>query len=161
MNKPTKPNIIIPEAFAVDGVKNDFTAEKLQNGFDRIQPDVFWGDNLNKLIDDTYKGLNYSMAAADAINLINEGELLESLKTYNIIDDSYSNMYFDKDIKELQSEEEVSLILESEQSNSKKDFLITIEKHESRNKSFLEKIKNFFDRLFSDISSFFKRLFHL
>ena len=91
----------------------------------------------------------------------NEGELLESLKTYNIIDDSYSNMYFDKDIKELQSEEEVSLILESEHSNSKKDFLITIEKHESRNESFFEKIKNFFDRLFSDISSFFKRLFHL
>ena len=91
----------------------------------------------------------------------NEGELLESLKTYNIIDDIYSNMYFDKDIKELQSEEEVSLILESEHSNSKKDFLITIEKHESRNESFFEKIKNFFDRLFSDISSFFKRLFHL
>lgn len=91
----------------------------------------------------------------------NEGELLESLKTYNIIDDSYSNMYFNKDIKELQSEEEVSLILESEHSNSKKDFLITIEKHESRNESFLEKINNFFDRLFSDISSFFKRLFHL
>ena len=91
----------------------------------------------------------------------NEEELLESLKTYNIIDDIYSNMYFNKDIKELQSEEEVSLILESEHSNSKKNFLITIEKHESRNKSFLEKIKNFFDRLFSDISSFFKRLFHL
>ena len=91
----------------------------------------------------------------------NEEELLESLKTYNIIDDIYSNMYFNKDIKELQSEEEVSLILESEHSNSKKDFLITIEKHESRNESFFEKIKNFFDRLFSDISSFFKRLFHL
>lgn len=34
MNKPTKPNITIPEAFAVDGLKTDFTAEKLQNGFE-------------------------------------------------------------------------------------------------------------------------------
>ena len=76
MNKPTKPNITIPEAFAVDGIKTDFTADKLQNGFDRIQPDVLTGDNLNKFIDDTYKGLNYGMAAADAINLINEGETL-------------------------------------------------------------------------------------
>ena len=76
MNKPTKPNIIIPEAFAVDGIKTDFTAEKLQNGFDRLNPDVLAGDNLNKLIDDTYKGLNYAIAGTDAINLIQEDEVL-------------------------------------------------------------------------------------
>lgn len=76
MNKPTKPNIVIPESFAANGIKTDFDNEKLTNGFDRLQPDVLAGDNLNKLIDDTYKGLNYGMAAADAINLINEGETL-------------------------------------------------------------------------------------
>lgn len=76
MNKPTKPNITIPESFAANGVKADFDDDKILNGFDRIQPDVLAGDNLNKFIDDTYKGLNYGMAAADAINLINEGETL-------------------------------------------------------------------------------------
>lgn len=76
MNKPTKPNIVIPESFAENGIKTDFDNEKLTNGFDRLQPDVLAGDNLNKFIDDTYKGLNYGMAAADAINLIQEGETL-------------------------------------------------------------------------------------
>ena len=54
MNKPTKPNIVIPESFAENGIKTDFDNEKLTNGFDRLQPDVLAGDNLNKLIDDTY-----------------------------------------------------------------------------------------------------------
>ena len=69
MNKPTKPNITIPESFAANGVKADFDNNKILNGFDRIQPDVLAGDNLNKFIDDTYKGLNYSMVAADALNI--------------------------------------------------------------------------------------------
>lgn len=76
MNKPTKPNITIPESFAANGVKADFDDNKILNGFDRIQPDVLAGDNLNKFIDDTYKGLNYGIAAGDAINLIQEGETL-------------------------------------------------------------------------------------
>ena len=54
----SKPNINIPLAFAVDGMKTDFTADKLQKGFNPIQPEVLSGDNLNKFIDDTYKGLN-------------------------------------------------------------------------------------------------------
>lgn len=54
----SKPNIDIPASFAVNGVKTPFTNAKIQNGFDRINPDVFAGDNLNQFIDDTYKGLN-------------------------------------------------------------------------------------------------------
>lgn len=61
MTKPTKPMISIPEAFAIDGIKADFVEDKIQNGFDNINPDVLAGDNLNKFIDDTYKGLNYSI----------------------------------------------------------------------------------------------------
>ena len=76
MNKPIKPEITIPESFAENGIKTDFTAEQIQNGFDNLRPEVLNGDNLNKFIDDTYKGLNYSMAAADAVNLINEDEIL-------------------------------------------------------------------------------------
>ena len=76
MNKPIKPDITIPESFADTGVKTDFDKDLLANGFDNLRPDVLAGDNLNKFIDDTYKGLNYGMAAADAINLINEGETL-------------------------------------------------------------------------------------
>ena len=61
MAKPTKPNIQFPQAFAIDGQKTDFLEEKIQDGFDPVEPDVLAGDNLNKLIDDTYKGLHYSM----------------------------------------------------------------------------------------------------
>lgn len=64
MAKPIKPNIQIPQAFAINGDKTDFLEEKIQNGFDPVDPDVLAGDNLNKFIDDTYKGLNYSIALA-------------------------------------------------------------------------------------------------
>lgn len=67
MNKPEKPNITIPESFAVNGVKADFDSNKVLNGFDRLQPDVLAGDNLNKFIDDTYKGLNYALDIGDYI----------------------------------------------------------------------------------------------
>ena len=76
MNKPIKPNITIPESFAKNGIKTDFDSDLMTEGFDSLKPDVLAGDNLNKFIDDTYKGLNYGIAAADAINLINEGETL-------------------------------------------------------------------------------------
>ena len=75
MTKPIKPNITIPEAFAVNGQKADFLDEKIQNGFSNVDPDVLAGDNLNKLIDDTYKGLNYSM---DGVS-----DLYKSLITYD------------------------------------------------------------------------------
>ena len=65
MNKPTKPNITIPESFAANGVKADFDNNKILNGFDRIQPDVLAGDNLNKFIDDTYKASNYALDLGD------------------------------------------------------------------------------------------------
>jgi hypothetical protein len=54
----SKPNINIPAEFAVNGIKTDFDNSKLLNGFYRLNPDVLAGDNLNKFIDDTYKGLN-------------------------------------------------------------------------------------------------------
>ena len=34
MNKPTKPNITIPESFAANGVKADFDNNKILNGGD-------------------------------------------------------------------------------------------------------------------------------
>jgi len=61
MDKPQKPNINMPTEFATNGVKTDFTAEKLLNGFPEVTPDVLAGDNLNKFIDDVYKASNYSM----------------------------------------------------------------------------------------------------
>lgn len=75
MTKPIKPNITIPEAFAVNGQKADFLEEKIQNGFSKTDPDVLAGDNLNKLIDDTYKGLNYSIGGVS--------DLYKSLITYD------------------------------------------------------------------------------
>lgn len=61
MTKPIKPSLNIPEGFAANGTKTDFEQEKIQNGFDPVDPDVLAGDNLNKFIDDTYKGLNYTV----------------------------------------------------------------------------------------------------
>lgn len=81
MAKPTEPNIEFPQAFAIDGQKTDFLEEKIQNGFDPIDPDVLAGDNLNKFIDDTYKGLHYSI---DAVNDLYKGAVLYSpTETYN------------------------------------------------------------------------------
>lgn len=81
MAKPTDPNIEFPQAFAIDGQKTDFLEEKIQNGFDPIDPDVLAGDNLNKFIDDTYKGLHYSI---DAVNDLYKGAVLYSpTETYN------------------------------------------------------------------------------
>ena len=91
MNKPVKPNITIPAEFATNGVKTDFDNSKLTDGFDRINPDVLAGDNLNKFIDDTYKGLNYSIAGTDAINLIQEGEVL-TVKDGELVSGSISGL---------------------------------------------------------------------
>jgi len=63
MNKPTKPNITIPASFG--GVKVDFDNDHLTNGFPQLTPDVLPGDCLNKLIDDTYKGLNFAIDCVD------------------------------------------------------------------------------------------------
>ncbi len=82
MTRPTNPNITIPESFATEGRKTDFSNEKILNGFDPINPDVLCGDNLNKFIDDTYKGLNYSM---DCIHDLYKGAVLyDSNETYNL-----------------------------------------------------------------------------
>lgn len=62
MAKPTNPNITIPAAFATSGAKTDFPTERITSGFDDIAPEILAGDNLNKFIDDTYKGLTYAMA---------------------------------------------------------------------------------------------------
>ena len=67
MDKPQKPSINIPTEFASNGVKTDFTAEKLLNGFPEVTPDVLAGDNLNKFIDDVYKALNYTIKSIDYI----------------------------------------------------------------------------------------------
>ena len=61
MTKPINPNISIPEGFATEGQKTNFSTEKIQNGFNPVEPDVLAGDNLNKFIDDVYKGLNYTL----------------------------------------------------------------------------------------------------
>lgn len=78
MNKPTKPNIVIPESFAENGIKTDFDNEKLTNGFDRLQPDVLAGDNLNKFIDDTYKASNYALDLGDYVDEIDAAKVNKS-----------------------------------------------------------------------------------
>ena len=81
MNKPTKPNITIPKSFAANGEKNDFNDDMILNGFDRIKQEVVPGDALNKFIDDSYQGLNYSM---DGVDDLYKGIVLYSAtETYN------------------------------------------------------------------------------
>ena len=73
MTKPINPNITIPANFAQNGQKTDFAEEKILNGFNPLEPDILSGDNLNKFIDDTYKGLNYSM---DGVSDLYKGAVL-------------------------------------------------------------------------------------
>lgn len=73
----SKPNINIPAEFAINGTKTDFSQAKITEGFDRLQPDVLPGDNLNKFIDDTYKGLN------GVLELFEGCVLYDSTVTYN------------------------------------------------------------------------------
>lgn len=73
----TRPNIQIPKEFAINGEKSDFTQEKIQTGFDKLNPDIFAGDNINKFIDDTYKGLN------GVLDLYNGVVLHEMTTTYD------------------------------------------------------------------------------
>ena len=107
MAKPTKPDISIPTSFADTGQKTDFTEEKLQNGFDSINPDVLAGDNLNKFIDDTYKGLNYSIDSIEYLYNLNNKDFInqsKALKTGNVSNNpevyaevlSYAHTTFDR-----------------------------------------------------------------
>lgn len=82
MAKPINPNVIVPAQFAVDGIKSDFPAEKLQDGFDNIAPDILAGDNLNKFIDDTYKSITYSNAGV--ADLYKSAVVYDNSETYNI-----------------------------------------------------------------------------
>ena len=81
MNKPIKPNITIPQSFAKNGVKTDFDSDLIAEGFDNLKPDVLAGDNLNKFIDDSYKGINY---AVDGVSdLYTSWALYDSTEIYN------------------------------------------------------------------------------
>ena len=63
MTRLSDPNLTIPASFAEEGQKADFSTEKVRSGFSSIAPETLAGDNLNKLIDDTYKGLTYSIGS--------------------------------------------------------------------------------------------------
>lgn len=65
MSKPIKPDVVIPSEFAAEGQKSNFSEEKIRSGFNSVARDTLEGDCLNKFIDDTYKGLNYSMDGVD------------------------------------------------------------------------------------------------
>lgn len=88
----SKPNISIPAEFAANGTKTDFSALKILNGFDRINPDVLAGDNLNKFIDDTYKGLNGTLELFDGcvlydpVNEYNDHSIVFNINTNNDVE---------------------------------------------------------------------------
>lgn len=80
MNKPIKPNISFPSGFALNGQKTDFTQQKIQNGFNPVEPDILAGDNLNKFIDDTYKSITYSNSGV--ADLYRSAVVYDSGETY-------------------------------------------------------------------------------
>ena len=82
MTRLTNPNLSIPNSFATNGQKTDFTSEKVQNGFDPIDPDILAGDNLNKFIDDTYKGLTYSIGSIG--DLYSSAIWYDNTQTYSL-----------------------------------------------------------------------------
>ena len=82
MTKPSNPNVIVPAQFAVSGTKTDFSAEKIQSGFDSIAPDILAGDNLNKFIDDVYKSITYSNAGV--ADLYRSAIIYDNNETYGL-----------------------------------------------------------------------------
>ena len=68
--KPTKPSELMPEQFATSGTKNNFSAEKIQNGFSANFEDILQGDNLNYVLDSVCKQLKYINTIVDYLNSI-------------------------------------------------------------------------------------------
>lgn len=72
--KPTKPTDLMPTHFADNGVKNNFSSSKIQNGFSANFDDILQGDNLNYMLDSIGKELNYCETICDFINALPIGK---------------------------------------------------------------------------------------
>lgn len=62
-DKPEKPDSFLPKKFG--GVKNNFSEELIENGYQNGVPAVLGGDNLNWLIDNMGKTMTYYTLIAD------------------------------------------------------------------------------------------------
>ena len=69
-DKPTKPTDLMPETFAQGGIRSNFSAEKISNGFSANFEDILQGDNLNYTLDSIGKQLKYLNTVVDYINAI-------------------------------------------------------------------------------------------
>lgn len=65
MNKPTKPTNDLPSSFGGD--KENFSASKIQNGYEPDVPDILGGANLNYMLDTLGKKQDYYDAIVDFI----------------------------------------------------------------------------------------------
>ena len=65
MNKPTKPTKTLPNSFG--GVKTQFSAEKIQNGYEAGVADILGGANLNYWLDATGGNISYLREICDFI----------------------------------------------------------------------------------------------
>lgn len=68
MNKPTKPSEALPSSFG--GTKTNFSASKIQNGYEPNVKDILGGANLNYLLDTLGKKEAYYDSIVDYINSI-------------------------------------------------------------------------------------------
>lgn len=66
MNKPTKPSVALPISFGGD--KQNFSADKISNGYEKDIKDIFKGSNLNYLLDTSGQNFDYLRKIADFVN---------------------------------------------------------------------------------------------
>ena len=60
----------MPDEFAINGTKNSFSSEKIQNGFSANLEDILQGDNLNYVLDSVSQQLKYLNTVVDYLNSI-------------------------------------------------------------------------------------------
>lgn len=66
MNKPTKPSVALPISFGGD--KQNFSTDKITNGYEKDIKDIFKGSNLNYLLDTSGQNFDYLRKIADFVN---------------------------------------------------------------------------------------------
>ena len=90
--KPTKPTDLIPESFADNGIKNDFSTDKILNGFSSNFDDILQGDNLNYMLDSIGKQLKYLNTVVDFIVATPVGKTIKVNLNNNL---DYDNLISD------------------------------------------------------------------
>ena len=90
MNKPTKPTNLMPRSFG--GVKNNFSTNLQNTGFEDGVPTIYGGDNLNYQLDATGKELDYCEKICDFVNELPIGKVITTSSNNKLVYETLSTV---------------------------------------------------------------------